>query len=391
MIERQWSRPARYITFVMLLVFIVFIGWYIRALYQPLIIAGLLAYILMPAVNFLKERLHMKHKLAVSLVYTISLAMVLSVPATMVPFLLNDLEALAGYLIEIVNQTQIVLSQPFRLGTFVINPEPYIPNISDTLLSAIATLPENAFHLIESTSRNFLWFLVIVVTILYLLLDWDKLREWIIRQAPEPYRKDARHVFLEIKKVWAAYLRGTLALMFIVGVVFSIVWLAIGLPGALIVGVVMGLLSIIPELGPLIGAALAVGVAMVEGSNFLPLSNFWFAVLVVGIYTVLINVKNVWLRPRIMGRSVHLHEGLVFVAIIAAVIFQGILGALIIVPVLASTVVIGRYLRHRMYGEPPFPPHESLLDISIEDEKPEESSKEQPEKKKAVRKRSRKG
>ena len=389
--ERQWSRPARYITFVILLLFLLFIGWDIRALYQPLIIAGVIAYILMPAVNFLKERLHMRHKPAVSLVYTVSLALFLSIPATLVPILINDLEALAGYLTEMVDQTQTFLSQPFQLGTFTVNPEPYIPNISDTLLSAIARLPGNAFHLIESTSRNFLWFLVIVVTILYLLLDWDKLREWIIRQAPEPYRKDARHVFLEIKKVWAAYLRGTLALMFIVAVVFSVAWLAIGLPGALIVGIVMGLLSIIPELGPMIGAILAVGVAMVEGSNFLPMSNIWFALLVIGIYTLLINVKNVWLRPRIMGRSVHLHEGLVFVAIIAAVIFQGILGALIIVPVLASAVVIGRYLRHRVYGEPPFPLTENFLELPIKDEMPEEVPEEKPEKEKVARKRSRKG
>ena len=361
--DRQWSCPARYITFVLLLLFILLVGWYIRELYQPLIIAGLIAYILMPAVNLLKLRLRMGHKLAVSLVYTISLALFLAVPATLVPILLSDLETVAGYLVDIIDQIQVSLSQPLHFGTFEIDPEPYIPNIGDTLLAAVSRLPENAFHLIESTSRNFLWFLVIVVTILYLLLDWDKVREWMIRQAPEPYRKDARHVFLAIKKVWAAYLRGTLALMFIVAIVFSIVWIAIGLPGALIVGILMGLLSIIPELGPMIGAALAIAVAMVEGSNFLPLSNIWFAILVLGIYTLLINVKNVWLRPRIMGRSVHMHEGLVFVAIIAAVIFQGILGALIIVPVLASAVVIGRYLRHRMYGEPPFPPHESLLDI----------------------------
>ena len=389
--DRQWSRPARYITFVLLLAFILIVGWYIRELYQPLIIAGLIAYILMPAVNFLKNRLRMGHKLAVSLVYTISLALFLAVPATFVPILLSDLETVAGYLVDIVDQIQAFLSQPFQLGTIEIYPEAYIPNIGDTLLAAISRLPENAFHLIESTSRNFLWFLVIVVTILYLLLDWDKVREWMIRQAPEPYRKDARYVFLAMKKVWAAYLRGTLALMFIVAIVFSIVWIAIGLPGALIVGILMGLLSIIPELGPMIGAALAIAVAMVEGSNFLPLSNIWFAILVLGIYTLLINVKNVWLRPRIMGRSVHMHEGLVFVAIIAAVLFQGILGALIIVPVLASAVVIGRYLRRRMYGEPPFPTQEALLDMPVENDKSEESSKEKPEKKKAVRKHSQKG
>lgn len=389
--EHQWSRPARYITFALLLLFIVLVGWYIRELYKPLIIAGLIAYILMPEVNYLKVRLHMRHKLAVVLVYTISLTLFLAIPATLVPILLIDLETLSGYLINIVDQIQVFLSQPFQVGTFEINPEPYIPDLVDTLIAALTRLPENALHLIETTSRNFLWFLVIVVTILYLLLDWDKLRGWMVRLAPRNYREDVERLFLDIKLIWAAYLRGTLALMFIVGVVFSILWLVIGLPGALVIGILMGLLSIIPELGPMIGALLAVTVAWVEGSNYLPLSNFWFAILVLGIYTLLINVKNIWLRPRIMGRSVNMHEGLVFVAIISAVIFQGILGALIIVPVLASAVVVGRYLRHRMYAEAPFPPEEAFSDKLNEEEKPKEKTNRKLKKEKRVRKRTRKG
>jgi hypothetical protein len=79
---------------------------------------------------------------------------------------------------------------------------------------------------------------------------------------------------------------------------------------------------------------------------------------VVGLYLLLINFKNIWLRPRVMGRSVNLNEGLVFVAIIAAVIFNGVLGALIIVPVLASAIVVGRYLRARILGLDPFPPEQ---------------------------------
>jgi hypothetical protein len=62
-----------------------------------------------------------------------------------------------------------------------------------------------------------------------------------------------------------------------------------------------------------------------------------------------------------MGRSVNLNEGLVFVAIIAAVIFNGVLGALIIVPVIASAIVIGRYLRAKILGLDPFPPEQAPL------------------------------
>jgi hypothetical protein len=86
----------------------------------------------------------------------------------------------------------------------------------------------------------------------------------------------------------------------------------------------------------------------------MPLSNFWVAGVVIIVYLVLINLKNFFLRPYIMGRSVHMNEALVFVAIIAATILQGILGALLVVPVLASVVVIGGYVQRRVLGLHPF-------------------------------------
>jgi predicted PurR-regulated permease PerM len=60
------------------------------------------------------------------------------------------------------------------------------------------------------------------------------------------------------------------------------------------------------------------------------------------------------LQPRILGKSVFLHEGVVFVAIIAAIMLQGILGVLIVVPVLASAIIIGRYIRRKLLGLNPF-------------------------------------
>ena len=136
--------------------------------------------------------------------------------------------------------------------------------------------------------------------------------------------------------------------MAIVGVMFTLAWLAIGLPGALILGIITGVLTIIPDLGPAIAAILAAVVALFEGSTFLNISNFWFAVLVIGIYLLLINIKGIWIRPRIFARSVHMHDGIVFIAIMAAVVLQGILGALVIVPVLASLGVLGRYVYHQL-------------------------------------------
>jgi predicted PurR-regulated permease PerM len=189
------------------------------------------------------------------------------------------------------------------------------------------------------------------------MTDWAEIREWLLGLAPENSRHDIRHLYWNIRSVWLNYLRGQIVLMLIVGMVFTIIYLLIGLPGAIIVGALTGLLTLIPDVGPLIGTIVAVIVALLKGSTYLPISNLFFALLVIATYGVLIAIKNVWLRPFIMGRSVRMHEGLVFVGILGAVIYEGILGALIVVPVMASIGVLGRYIRSRMLGIPPFPDH----------------------------------
>ncbi len=352
--RKVWPLPLRYLVGTGLALLLMLLAWSIRELFRPLVISGLIAYVLMPLVNALKDRFHWPHKLAANLVFFTALALTFSTPALVIPPIIANLQELSQSLLDTFNQVQHYLEQPLQIGVFTFKPQEISPDLSQSITTLIRAIPENALHIIENASRNFAWLLVIIVTVYYLLVDWEKIREWIIRQAPEPYRKEVRRLYLEIKRIWGNYLRGTLALMAIVGVFFTIVYLAIGLPGAVGLGIIIGVLSIIPDLGPLIGALIAVFVALVEGSLFLNISNFWFAALVLGVYTVFINIKNIWIRPRIMGRSVHLHEGLIFIIIMAAILFQGILGALIIVPIFASALVIGRYLKRRILGQDPF-------------------------------------
>ncbi len=169
-------------------------------------------------------------------------------------------------------------------------------------------------------------------------------------------------------------MRGNLALMLVTGIIFTIAWIVIGVPAAGILGIIAGFLTIIPDLGPAIAAVLAILVALVEGSTYLGISNFWFAILVLAVYLVIINIKNIWIRPRIFGRSVHMHDGLVFVAIVAAVVVGGVLGALIIIPVLASMGVIGRYIWNQILGIDPFPEPSwrKTIETFVEEQEPDE-------------------
>lgn len=358
--NKTWSVQTRYFVLGLIIVFLLVVAWFAREMIAPLIVAGLIAYLLYPLIEFLCTRLKMRRKVASHLVYFVCLALMIAIPATLLPTLINELKIVANDLLETLDQVEAYLVHPLTFGQVTVHLEMLVPSLKTSVAGFLAPLPEDAWYLIETTSKGALWFLVIVVGAYYFMTDWESLREWLIRLAPDDYRQDIRRLYLEIKKVWMAYLRGQLTLMIIVGVVFALIWSIIGLPGALILGILGGLFSLVPDVGPFVASALAFIVALLEGSTWLPLSNVWFAVLVAGLYILLVNIKSIWLRPRILGRSVRMHEGLVFISIIAAVIFTGILGAFIIVPVLASLGVIGRYLRLRILGLPPFPPVETV-------------------------------
>jgi predicted PurR-regulated permease PerM len=280
--------------------------------------------------------------------------LILALPLILVPSVSGGSQEIVKDLVILLDQVGVILAQPISIGGISLHLGTLVPELKLSLTSLVTPVPEDALILLEKTSRNTLWLLVIVVSTYYFMTDWDKVREAGIRLVPAAYQHDVRRLYLEIKQVWMSYLRGQLTLMIIVAIVFSIIWSIIGLPGALVLGILAGLFSLIPDVGPFAATILALVVALLEGSTWLPISNLWFGVLVAGLYAVLINVKNIWLRPMILGRSVHMHEGIIFVAIIAAVVFTGILGAFIIVPVLASLAVIGRYLRKRLLGLPPF-------------------------------------
>ena len=297
----------------------------------------------------------MKRKQAANLVFFVMLASLVILLVTVIPALVRQSRGLIQSFNLALDAYQATLSGPVIVLGLPVYVAQFIPAIRSTVITAFSPRADQALQIVQSTSRGFLWFLVIVVSTYHLMTEWDQLREWLIRLAPEASQKDIRQLYLQIRAIWQGYLGGQVRLMAILIIIYSVAWFAIGLPGAILLGILAGILNLVPEVGPGATALIAVVVALLQGSNFLPISNGWFALLTGGIYLVLNNFKTIYLQPRILGKSVSLHEGVVFVAIIAAIMLTGILGVLIVVPLLSSAAVIGRYTRRKLLGLNPFP------------------------------------
>jgi len=352
--NNQWSVSSRYVAGIIVFFAVIALLIYAREAMKMLVIAAFAAYLISPAVTLLTNNTKLSRKAAVNIVYFSSLVVLVGLPATLTPIFFDETKIVASDLLDLSRQISVLLTQPVQFGNMVFHFEQLGQSFGQLQESILTPLPAEALALLESTSVNVLWLLVILVSVHLFMSEWPHMRDWLVDLAPEEYHYDMLELCRRIRNVWMAYLRGQIVLMLVVGVVFTVAWLILGIPGALVLGVLAGFFTLIPDVGPFLAAMLAVGVALLEGSSWIPLSNFWVAGIVGLTYLVLINLKNFFLRPMIMGRSLRMNEALIFIAIMIATILEGIMGALLVVPLLASVVVIMEYLRRRVLGLAPF-------------------------------------
>jgi predicted PurR-regulated permease PerM len=352
--NNQWSISSRYVAGIIVFVAVIALLIYAREAIKMLVIAAFVAYLISPAITLLTNNTKLSRKAAVNIVYFSALIVLVGLPATLTPIFFDEIKIVASDLLDLSRQISVLLTQPVQFGSMVFHFEQLGQSFGQLQESILTPLPEEALALLESTSINVLWSLVILVSVHLFMSEWPSMRDWLIELAPQEYHYDMRELHKRLRNVWMAYLRGQIVLMLVVGIVFTIAWMILGIPGALVLGMLAGLFTLIPDVGPFLAAMLALGVALLEGSSWIPLSNFWVAGIVGLTYLVLINLKNFFLRPIIMGRSLRMNEALIFIAIMIATILEGIMGALLVVPVLASAVVVMEYLRRRILGLPPF-------------------------------------
>ncbi|KAF0106698.1 MAG: hypothetical protein FD146_2290 [Anaerolineaceae bacterium] len=353
--QKQWSAPLRYLVLGALVVLLIIGLWYIRSVLKPFIVAAFVAYLINPAVNYLTRRTRLSHKASVNIVFVFSILILVGAPASIAPLFFDEFQRIITDILDLFNQLLVWLVKPHAIAGVSLDFGQMANSLALFRSTFLSNLSENALQLLEQTSLGALWVIVVLVAVHYLLAEWANLRGRMIASFPEDARPELEELYQRVRAVWMNYLRGQILLMVIVGVVFTIAWAILGIPGALVLGILAGFFTIVPDVGPFLAAVLAAVVALLEGSNWIPLPHFGVVLIVIAVYLVLIGLKNFWLRPFIMGRSVHMPEALVFIFIITATVLWGILGALLVIPVAASLAVIFDYLRRRVLGMTPFP------------------------------------
>lgn len=187
---------------------------------------------------------------------------------------------------------------------------------------------------------------LLLVVSFYLVLDGPRIRAQLVGAVPARHRPKAAFFEDHVTRVFGGYLRGQLTLAVVVGLAAGVGTALLGLPYAVVLGVLAGLFELVPMFGPFLSALPAVLIAL-----FMPFPTVVWVVL---FFFVLQQVEGNVLVPRISGHAVGLHPLGAMFALLIGFQLAGVLGGLFAVPIAGVVwVLIGAAYRETVEAPPP--------------------------------------
>ena len=232
------------------------------------------------------------------------------------------------------------------------------PTNQQTLQELLFSFGAGAGTVIRGVTEAVLVLVLAPVLALYILIDLDKYRAQALELTPPEHKAEIAFVGGEVGTALGSFVRGQLLVALIVGIASSLGMWAIDLPFWLLIGMLAGLLNLIPFLGPFVGGALASGVALLAG-------DLTQAIWAVAIFTAIQQVDNHVVTPLVQRTRVKLSPLVIVLALIIGGSVAGLLGVLIAVPVTAAVRIIAGHLwRTRVLGQSWEEASEAMIEVT---------------------------
>ena len=357
----RWSVATKILVVVLLLVGAVSLLLGIRPIITPLVLAAILAFILNPVVGFFNRWARIPRSLVLVFIYLAFIALFTTAIAALTPPLTRQIQNLMAQSPAILENLEHWLGREFVLGPFTVGLSGLLVEAETLLLDVIQSIGGQSVNflggVVAGVAEAGLTALLMLIVSFYLVRDGSRAMEWVYSLAPSAYEDDLRHLAHQVNLIWGAFFRGQIVLSLVGGTIVGVGSAVVGLPMPSLMGVLAGMLELLPSLGHGIWFVMAVLVALFSGSTWewMPLSNFWFAVLVAGLHAVYQQVDLNYLIPRIIGRRVHLHPLIVILGILVGASLGGVLGIFLAAPTIASARVLARYVHANLLDLDPFP------------------------------------
>lgn len=337
------------------IIIIAWIIWSARGALFPFVFGMIIAYVLLPFVNrienFMPDRgilHHVRRTIAVLLVYTIAFGVLAAGFVTLGPRVLQEsselVESFPTYWESIRTESEYWTERyesdvPLEVREQI---ESNLDQVGSTVTSAVQS---GVLATIGTVRRFFgilLGLLILPLWIFYVLKDHRKGSNVFYNMWPAHLQTDVRNVVGIVDRVLGRYIRGQLFLGLVVGLVSGLGFWFIGVQQPLALGVVAGILELVPILGPWISFFVAALVVLAtDPSKIIPVAILCFMVQ---------QLENTFLVPRVQGTAVQMNPAVIMVLLVIGGSLGGIFGVIVIVPLAAVGRDVFVYIYSRLSG-----------------------------------------
>ena len=321
---------------------------YLSNVLLPFFIAWLLAYLLYPMVKFVQYRLHVPGR-ALSIIVTllVVIGVITGIIYLIIPPMIEQFEKLGELVTRYLHQTTHIKNFPLTIRQWIDNNGEEIQQFfkKKEVTDTIRKLMPRLFEVITQTATVIISIITSMVTLIYLffiLLDYETLSAGFLRMFPPKSRPFWRSLKEDVETQLDSYVRGQSLVALCIGILFCIGFTIIGFPMAIGLGILIGLLSLVPYL---------------HGFAFIPMvllsalkavdtgENFWIifgsAVLV---FIIVQAITDMVLTPKIMGKAMGLNPAILLLSLSVWGALLGFIGLIIALPL--TTLLIAYYRRY---------------------------------------------
>ena len=304
----------------------------IITIFFPIIIAGLLYYILRPVVQFLSKY----------------------IPVTLSILLIYGVIGTAGYTaihflgpVIITQGEELIEKIPDKLETLAtqskdaLNKSSASDYVSEDKISQYAKeytesfprlLSDHAVTIFSTVTSIVTVLLVVPFIVFYFLKDGHKLRPFLLKHIPSNVETEGNRILKDVDKTLSTYIVGQFIIAIVDGVMMYIGYLIIGLENALILAIFATLLIVVPFLGPFLGTIPAI----ISGLLISPLTAFKVLILLI----IVQQIEGHLITPQVMGKRLDIHPLTVILLLLVSGSLYGFIGILIAIPTYSVVKVI---------------------------------------------------
>ncbi|MEM7650865.1 MAG: AI-2E family transporter [Pseudomonadota bacterium] len=342
------------------LAFIVLLGfvYVFSGVLLPFVLGIAIAYLLNPLVNAL-GKIKIARGIAAMLILVIFFAFVGGAFALIAPILykqsLQLAEDIPGYFEAVTafiepyaqKAAALVGSDNTEITEFLKSQTGTAAGVAKKLLSSLAAGGAAVFDLISV-------FVLTPIVAYFMMKEWIKICEWVEDKLPRDNKKTILNLLSEVDVKISGFVRGQISVAFILALAYSIGLTIAGLNYGFLIGLVAGLISVIPMVGSAVGLVISVAVAWFQAGELV------YVAIIAAIFLAGQLIEGNILSPKIVGDSVGLHPLWVFFALMAGGSLFGILGMLIAVPIAATAGVLLAFAIDQYKASPYYKSSKSL-------------------------------